>query len=61
MLKSLNDSLVQNAQAFQKLMKEAQGEAEEAKTKIVELEEQVLPPMPDSSHKLKMLEPGKPC
>ena len=40
-LKTLNDSLLQNTQAFQKQMKQAQGVAEEAKARIVELEEQV--------------------
>ena len=40
-LKTLNDSLIQNTGAFQKQMKEAQGQAEEAKAKVVELEEQV--------------------
>ena len=40
-LKTLNDSLLQNTQAFQKQTKQAQGEAEEAKARVVELEEQV--------------------
>ena len=41
-LKSLNESLLQNTQAFQTQMKQAQGEADNAKAKVTELEEQVI-------------------